>query len=155
MTAGNASQVSDGAAAVLICNEAGLKKMGSGVAPMALVRSLALAGDDPVTMLDAPIPATAKALAAADLHIGDIELYEVNEAFAVVPLAWQKAVGADVARLNVNGGACALGHPLGGTGAKLLSTLVSELARRPSARYGLQAICEGGGTANAMVVERC
>ena len=84
-----------------------------------------------------------------------MDLYEVNEAFAVVPLAWQKALGADLAKLNCNGGACALGHPLGGTGAKLMTTLCSELARRPNVRYGLQAICEGGGTANAMVVERC
>ena len=153
ITAGNASQVSDGSAAVLICNEEGLKKLG--VEPLAIVRSLALAGDDPVTMLDAPIPATRKALEKAGITLDDVDLYEVNAAFAVVPLAWQKALGADLAKLNCNGGACALGHPLGGTGAKLMTTLCSELARRPNVRYGLQAICEGGGTANAMVVERC
>ena len=96
----------------------------------------------------------ALALKRAGLRIDDIDLYEVNEAFAPVPLAWLKHLGADPAKLNVNGGAIALGHPLGGTGAKLMSTLVSELVRR-DARYGLQAICEGGGTANAMVVERC
>jgi acetyl-CoA C-acetyltransferase len=154
VTAGNASQVSDGSAAVLICNEEGLKKLGPGVEPLAVVHTLALAGDDPITMLDAPIPATRKALERAGLRIEDIDLYEVNEAFACVPLAWQKALGADLEKLNVNGGACALGHPLGGTGAKLMSTLVSEMVRRQS-RYGLQAICEGGGTANAMIVERC
>jgi len=153
ITAGNASQVSDGSAAVLVCNEEGLRKIG-GVAPLARVVSLSLAGDDPVTMLDAPIPATRKALERAGLAIDDIDLYEVNEAFACVPLAWRSALGAKMDRLNVNGGACALGHPLGATGAKLMSTLVSEMARR-GARYGLQAICEGGGTANAMIVERC
>ena len=99
ITAGNASQVSDGSAAVLICNEAGLKKLG--VEPLAIVRSLALAGDDPVTMLDAPIPATRKALEKAGITLDDVDLYEVNEAFAVVPLAWQKALGADLAKLNV------------------------------------------------------
>ena len=154
ITAGNASQVSDGSAAILICNEEGLKKLGHHVEPLAMVHTLALAGDDPITMLDAPIPASRKALARAGLTIADIDLYEVNEAFACVPLAWQKALGADLEKLNVNGGACALGHPLGGTGAKLMTTLVSEMVRR-QARFGLQAICEGGGTANAMIVERC
>ena len=103
-------------------------------------------------MLDAPIPATRKALEKAGITLDDVDLYEVNEAFAVVPLAWQHALGADLAKLNCNGGACALGTALGGTGAKLMTTLCSELARRPNVRYGLQAICEGGGTANAMAV---
>jgi len=104
-------------------------------------------------MLDAPIPATAKALSRAGLRIEDIDLYEINEAFASVPLAWLKATGADPQKLNVNGGACALGHPLGGTGAKLMSTLVMEMRRRNS-KFGLQAICEGGGTANATIISR-
>ena len=113
-----------------------------------------MVGSDPVLMLAGPIPATEHLLARAGLSIGDVGRYEVNEAFACVTLAWQKALGADPARLNVNGGACALGHPLGGTGAKLMATLVSEL-QRSGERYGLQAICEGGGTANATLIERC
>lgn len=152
ITAGNASQVSDGSAAVLIANETGLRKLG--IDPLARIHTLSLAGDDPVLMLAGPIPATRAALSRAGLAIEDIDLYEVNEAFACVPLAWQKALGADPERLNVNGGACALGHPLGGTGAKLMTTLVSELTRR-GGKYGLQAICEGGGTANATIIERC
>jgi acetyl-CoA acetyltransferase family protein len=151
ITAGLASQICDGAAAVLICNEDGLKKLG--VKPRAKVVALALAGSDPVMMLGAPIPATQTALAKAGLKIEDIDIYEVNEAFASVPLAWAKELGADLEKLNVNGGAMALGHPLGGTGAKLMTTLVHELERR-NARYGIQAICEGGGTANAMIIER-
>ena len=154
ITAGNASQVSDGSAAVLIANEDGLKKLGPGVEPLAIIRTLSLAGDDPVLMLAGPIPATATALQRAGLSIGDIDLFEVNEAFACVPIAWQKALGADPEKLNVNGGACALGHQLGGTGAKLMTTLVSELVRTKG-KYGLQAICEGGGTANATIIERC
>ena len=154
VTAGNASQVSDGSAAVLICNEDGLRKLGSGVQPLARIHTLALAGDDPVLMLAGPIPATLEALKRSGLTIHDIDLYEVNEAFACVPLAWQKALNAEPAKLNVNGGACALGHPLGATGAKLMTTLVSELVRTQG-RYGLQAICEGGGTANATIIERC
>ena len=105
-------------------------------------------------MLQAPIPATERPARRSAFSVDAIDLFEVNEAFACVPMAWAKALGADVAKLNVNGGACALGHPLGGTGAKLMSTLVSEMVRR-RARFGLQAICEGGGTANAMIVERC
>jgi acetyl-CoA acetyltransferase len=104
-------------------------------------------------MLEGPIPATKKALEKAGLSIDDIDLYEVNEAFGSVPLAWAKALNADMDKLNVNGGAQALGHPLGGTGAKLMTTLVHELERR-KAKYGLVAICEGGGTANAMIIER-
>lgn len=153
ITAGNASQVSDGAAALLIVNEAGLKKLGPNCVPLARITSLALAGTDPVLMLSGPIPATTKALERAGLKLADIDLFEVNEAFACVPLAWQKALGADPARLNVNGGACALGHPLGATGAKLMTTLVHEL-HRSGKKYGLQAICEGGGTANATIIER-
>jgi len=152
ITAGNASQVSDGAAALLVANEAGLRKLGD-VTPLARVHTLALAGADPVLMLSAPIPATEKVLAKAGLTMSDIDLYEVNEAFACVPLSWMKALHADPTKLNVNGGACALGHPLGATGAKLMSTLVMEL-HRTGGKYGLQAICEGGGTANATIVER-
>lgn len=150
VTAGLASQICDGAAAVLICNEAGLRKLG--VAPRAKIVSMALAGSDPVTMLGGPIPATEAALAKANLSTADIDLYEVNEAFAPVPLAWAKALKADLSKLNVNGGAMAIGHPLGGTGCKLMTTLVHELERR-GARYGVQAICEGGGTANACIIE--
>jgi len=152
ITAGTSSQICDGASAVLVCNEAGLKKLG--LQPRAKVVSLALAGSDPVVMLYGPVPATKNALQKANLKIGDIDLYEVNEAFAPVPLAWLKEVGADINKLNVNGGAMALGHPLGGTGTKLISTLVNELERRKK-RYGLLAICEGGGTANATIIERC
>jgi len=151
ITAGLASQICDGAAAILICNEAGLAKLG--VKPKAKIISLALAGDDPVEMLGGPIPATKSALKRSGLSLKDMDLYEVNEAFCSVPLAWAKVLGADMDKLNVNGGAMALGHPLGGTGAKLMTTLVHEMERRGS-RYGLQAICEGGGTANATIIER-
>ena len=154
VTVGNASQVSDGAAALLVANEAGLKKLGAGATPLAEVVGLQVVGSDPVLMLSGPIPATEQLLARAGLSIGDVGLYEVNEAFACVALAWCKQLGADPARLNVNGGACALGHPLGGTGAKLMTTLVSQL-QRGGERYALQAICEGGGTANATLIERC
>merc|ERR1712070_165071 len=152
VTAGLASQICDGAAAILICNEDGLKKLG--VKPRARFVSLGLAGADPVMMLGAPIPATEVALEKAGLSMKDMDLYEVNEAFAPVPLGWAKALGADLNKLNVNGGAMALGHPLGGTGAKLMTTLVHELQRRKG-RYGLLAICEGGGTANATIIENC
>ncbi|GMH80380.1 hypothetical protein TrST_g12910 [Triparma strigata] len=154
ITAGNASQMSDGAAGLLVCNEEGLKKLGSDVTPLAMIHSLALAANDPVIMLSAPIPATEKVLATAGLSMNDIDLYEVNEAFAVVPMAWAQEMGADEDKLNVNGGACALGHPLGATGAKLMTTLVHELVRQEK-KYGLLSICEGGGTANATIVERC
>ncbi len=119
----------------------------------ARIHTLATVGSDPEIMLEGPIPATEKLLERADLTIDDIDLYEVNEAFGSVPLAWAKAVGADLRRLNVNGGAQALGHPLGATGAKLTTTLLHELERR-EARFGLVVICEGGGTANAMLIER-
>ncbi|MDA9901697.1 acetyl-CoA C-acyltransferase [Gammaproteobacteria bacterium] len=151
ITAGSASQISDGAAAVLIANEEGVKRHGLTV--RARIHSLAVVGSDPVIMLEGPIPATQKVLQKAGLKIEDIDLYEVNEAFGSVPLAWAKAIGADLSKLNVNGGAQALGHPLGATGAKLMTTLLHELERR-GGRYGLLAICEGGGTANAMIIER-
>ena len=151
ITAGNASQITDGAAAVMICNDAGLKKIKND--PRAIIRSISVVGDDPVYMLTGPIPASKLALKTAGLSINDIDLYEVNEAFAPVPLAWAKELDADHAKLNVNGGAIALGHPLGATGAKLMTTLLHELERREG-KYALQAICEGGGTANATIFER-
>lgn len=151
ITAGTASQISDGAAAIMVANEDAVKKYNLPV--RAKIHSLAVVGSDPVIMLEGPIPATEKVLEKAGLTIDDIDLYEVNEAFGSVPLAWAKALNADPEKLNVNGGAQSLGHPLGGTGAKLMTTLVHELERR-DARYGLVAICEGGGTANAMIIER-
>ncbi len=151
ITAGTASQISDGAAAVMLANAEAVRR--HGLKPRARIRALAVVGSDPVIMLEGPIPATRKALERAGLSIDDIDLYEVNEAFGSVPLAWAKAVGADPARLNVNGGAQANGHPLGCTGAKLMTTLLNELERRKG-RYGLLAICEGGGTANATIIER-
>ena len=149
--AGTASQISDGAAAIMVANEDAVQKYNLPV--RAKIHSLAVVGSDPVIMLEGPIPATEKVLEKAGLTIDDIDLYEVNEAFGSVPLAWAKALNADPEKLNVNGGAQSLGHPLGGTGAKLMTTLVHELERR-DARYGLVAICEGGGTANAMIIER-
>ena len=151
ITAGTASQISDGAAAIMVANEEAVRKFDLPV--RAKIHSLAVVGSDPVIMLEGPIPATEKVLKKAGLSIDDIDLYEVNEAFGSVPLAWAKALNADPDKLNVNGGAQSLGHPLGGTGAKLMTTLVHELERR-QARYGLVAICEGGGTANAMIIER-
>jgi len=151
ITAGTSSQICDGASAVLICNERGLQRLG--LRPRLRIVSLALAGDDPVVMLSGPIPATRNVLARAKLSINDMDLYEVNEAFASVPLAWAKALGADLTKLNVNGGAMALGHPLGATGTKLCATLLHEMERR-NARRGLIAICEGGGLANATIFER-
>ena len=151
ITAGNASQITDGAAAVIICNDNGLKKIKAN--PRAEIVAISVVGDDPVFMLTGPIPASKKALEVANLSINDIDLYEVNEAFAPVPLAWAKELNADHSKLNVNGGAMALGHPLGATGAKLMTTLLHEMERRKS-KYGLQAICEGGGTANATIIKR-
>ncbi|MEP6501728.1 MAG: acetyl-CoA C-acetyltransferase [Betaproteobacteria bacterium] len=151
ITAATASQMCDGAAGVLIVNERGLKTLG--VKPLARIHHMSVLGHDPVIMLEAPIPATVRALAKAGLTLADIDLYEVNEAFAPIPLAWLKALGADPARLNVNGGAIALGHPLGGTGAKLMTTLVHALGQRGK-RYGLQTMCEGGGQANVTIIER-
>ena len=151
ITAGTASQISDGAAAVMVANEEAVRKFDLPV--RAKIHALAVVGSDPVIMLEGPIPATEKVLEKVGLSIDDIDLYEVNEAFGSVPLAWAKALNADPEKLNVNGGAQSLGHPLGGTGAKLMTTLVHELERR-QARFGLVAICEGGGTANAMIIER-
>ena len=151
ITAGTASQISDGAAAVMVANEEAVRKFDLPV--RAKIHALAVVGSDPVIMLEGPIPATKKVLEKVGLSIDDIDLYEVNEAFGSVPLAWAKALNADPEKLNVNGGAQSLGHPLGGTGAKLMTTLVHELERR-QARFGLVAICEGGGTANAMIIER-
>jgi acetyl-CoA C-acetyltransferase len=151
ITAANASQICDGAAAVLVVNEAGLKAMGA--TPIARIHQMTVIGHDPVIMLEAPIPATERALRKAGLSVADIDLYEVNEAFAPVPLAWAQALGADPTRMNVHGGAIALGHPLGGSGTKLMTTLVSALHDR-GGRYGLQTMCEAGGMANVTIVER-
>ena len=151
ITAATASQICDGAAGVMIVNERGLKALG--VKPLARIHSMTVIGHDPVIMLEAPIPATLKALDRAGMKIGDIDLYEVNEAFASVPTAWLKVTGGDPDKLNVNGGAIALGHPLGGSGAKLMTTLVHAMQDR-GARYGLQTMCEGGGLANVTIVER-
>jgi acetyl-CoA C-acetyltransferase len=150
ITAGNASQICDGAAAVLVVSERALKE--HGLKPLARVDALALAAGDPVIMLMEPVPATRKVLERAGRTIDDIDLYEVNEAFAPVPMTWLKEIGADPARLNVNGGAIALGHPLGATGAKLMATLVHALHKQGK-RFGLQTMCEGGGIANATLVE--
>ncbi len=153
ITAASASQICDGAAMLLVANERGLKSLGAAVKPLAIVRHMTVIGHDPVIMLEGPVPATPIALRKAGLKLDDIDLFEVNEAFASVPLAWLKATGADPARLNVNGGAIALGHPLGASGAKLMTTLVHALRSR-NARYGLQTMCEGGGLANVTIVER-
>lgn len=150
-TAATASQICDGAAGLLVVNERGLKTLG--VKPLARVHHMTVIGHDPVIMLEAPIPATQRALQKAGMKIDDIDLYEVNEAFAPVPLAWLQTLGADPARLNVHGGAIALGHPLGGSGAKLMTTLVHALGQRGK-RYGLQTMCEGGGLANVTIIER-
>lgn len=151
LTAATSSQICDGAAGVMIVNERGLEALG--VSPLARIHSMTVIGHDPVIMLEAPIPATLKALDRAGLKIGDIDLYEVNEAFASVPTAWLQVTGGDPDKLNVNGGAIALGHPLGGSGAKLMTTLVHAMQDR-GARYGLQTMCEGGGLANVTIVER-
>jgi acetyl-CoA C-acetyltransferase len=151
ITAANASQICDGATGVMIVNERGLKALG--VQPLARIHHMTMIGHDPVIMLEAPIPATERALKKAGMKIDDIDLYEVNEAFASVPLAWLKALGADPVRLNVNGGAIALGHPLGASGTKLMTTLVHALGQRGK-RYGLQTMCEGGGMANVTIIER-
>lgn len=151
LTAASSSQICDGASAVVIANEAGLRRMNA--KPLARVHHVSVHGGDPVVMLEAPLEATKRALDRASMSIDDVDLYEVNEAFASVPLAWLRAVGADPARLNVNGGAIALGHPLGASGTRLLSTLVAALHRRQG-RYGLQTMCEGGGLANVAIIER-
>jgi acetyl-CoA C-acetyltransferase len=151
LTAATSSQICDGASATLIVNERGLKALG--VTPLARIHHMSVLGHDPVTMLDAPLPATLAALKKTGLTIDDIDLFEVNEAFAPVPLAWLQATDADPERLNVNGGAIALGHPLGASGTKLMATLVHALHKR-NKRYGLQTMCEGGGMANVTIVER-
>ena len=151
ITAGNSSQISDGAAAVLIMSEEMANRLG--LTPRARFHSFALAGVDPVTMLTGPIPSTRKVLEKSGLTVDDIDLFEVNEAFAPVVLAWQKEIGADLAKTNVNGGAIALGHPLGCSGARLMATMLNEL-ERTGGRWGLQTMCEGGGLANATIIER-
>ena len=151
ITAAVASQISDAAAALLICNERGLRE--HGLTPRARIRHLSVRGADPVWMLTAPIPATAHALRKTGLSIDDIDLVEINEAFASVVLAWLAETGADPSKVNVNGGAIALGHPLGATGARLMTTLLHEL-ERTGGRYGLQTMCEGGGQANVTILER-
>ncbi|MFI5035354.1 MAG: thiolase family protein [Acidimicrobiales bacterium] len=151
VTAGNSSQITDGASAVLVMSEERARQLG--YTPRARFHAFALAGVDPVTMLTGPIPATAKVLERAGLTLDEIDLVEINEAFASVVLAWQKEHHADLARVNVNGGAIALGHPLGASGGKLMSTLLNEL-ERTGGRYGLLTMCEGGGLANATVIER-
>ena len=151
LTAAVASQISDGASAALVVSEAALKRYG--LTPRARIHHLSVRGDDPVMMLSAPIPATAYALGKAGMSIEDIDVVEINEAFASVVLAWLKETGADPARVNPNGGAIALGHPLGATGTKLFATLLNEL-ERTGGRYGLQTMCEGGGTANVTIIER-
>jgi acetyl-CoA C-acetyltransferase len=151
ITAATSSQICDGASGVMIVSEAGLKALG--VEPLARIHHLTVVGGDPVIMLEAPIPATMRALAKTGLSIDDIDLFEVNEAFASVPVAWLKETKADPDRLNVNGGAIALGHPLGASGTKLMATLVHALRARGK-RYGLQTMCEGGGLANVTIIER-
>ena len=151
ITAATSSQICDGASGVMIVNEAGLKTLG--IEPMARIHHMTVVGGDPVIMLEAPIPGTEKALKKAGMKIDDIDLYEVNEAFASVPAAWLKTLDADPDKINVNGGAIALGHPLGASGAKLMTTLVYALNDR-NKRYGLQTMCEGGGLSNVTIVER-
>ena len=150
ITAGNASQICDGASGVLIASERAVKE--HNLKPLARIDNLTVTAGDPVIMLEEPIPATAKALERSGRSLADIDLFEVNEAFASVPLAWLKATGADPAKLNVHGGAIALGHPLGASGAKLMATLVHALHRHGK-RFGLQTMCEGGGIANVTIVE--
>jgi acetyl-CoA acyltransferase len=151
ITAGNSSQISDGAAAVLIMERETAKKLG--LKPRARFVSFSLAGDNPIMMLTAPIPATYKVLKKAGLTLDGIDLIEINEAFASVVLAWQRETGANMQKVNVNGGAVAIGHPLGASGARLTAVLLHEL-ERTGGRYGLQTICEGGGMANGMIIER-
>ena len=151
VTAASSSQICDGASACMVVNERGLRALGA--EPLARIAHLSVIGHDPVVMLEAPIPATLAALAKARLDVDDIDLFEVNEAFAPVPLAWLRMTGADPDRLNVHGGAIALGHPLGSSGTKLMTTLLHALRRR-GGRYGLQTMCEGGGLANVTIVER-
>jgi|TARA_R110001606_G_scaffold73379_7_gene169201 acetyl-CoA C-acetyltransferase len=151
ITAANASQICDGSSAVLVCSEQALKD--HGLTPRARIVNLTVTAGDPVIMLEEPLFATDRALQRAGMNIGDIDLYEVNEAFAPVPLAWLKHVGADRAKLNVHGGAISLGHPLGASGSKLMATLLNAL-EQSGGKYGLQTMCEGGGQANVTIIER-
>jgi acetyl-CoA C-acetyltransferase len=151
ITAASSSQICDGASGVMIVSEKGLKELG--VRPLARIHHLTLLGHDPVIMLEAPLPATEKALKRAGMSVDDIDLFEVNEAFASVPVAYIQSLGVDPSKINVNGGAIALGHPLGASGTKLMTTLLNALDTR-GGRYGLQTMCEGGGMANVTIVER-
>lgn len=150
ISAANASQICDGSSGVLVVSERALKQ--HGLKPIARIHNLTVTAGDPVIMLEEPIPATRRALARAGMSIGDMDLYEVNEAFAPIPLAWLREIGADPAKLNVNGGAIALGHPLGASGTKLMATLIHALRAR-NKRFGLQTMCEGGGIANVTIIE--
>ncbi len=151
ITAATSSQICDGASAVMVVNEEGLKNMG--VEPLARIHHLTLMGGDPVIMLETPLPATMRALERTGMSVDDIDLFEVNEAFASVPVAWLQETGADPDRLNVHGGAIALGHPLGASGTKLMTTLVHALKAKDKT-WGLQTMCEGGGLANVTIIER-
>lgn len=150
ISAGNASQISDGSAALLITTSEKARELG--LTPLVRIHTTVMAGDDPIIMLTAPIPATKKVLDRSGLSIDDIGVFEVNEAFAPVPMAWAVETGADTSRLNPMGGAIALGHPLGGSGARLMTTLIHRM-RNTGSRYGLQTMCEGGGMANATILE--
>ena len=151
ITAAVSSQIADGAAALLIASAAAVRRYA--LKPRARIHHISVRGADPVWMLTAPIPATQYALAKSGMQLSDMDLVEINEAFASVVLAWERELKADMARVNVNGGAIALGHPLGATGAKLMTTLLHELERRGK-RFGLQTMCEGGGQANVTIIER-
>jgi acetyl-CoA C-acetyltransferase len=151
ITAATASQICDGASGVLVCNETGLRALGA--KPLARIHHMTVIGHDPVIMLEAPLPATTQALKKAGMRLDDIDIFEVNEAFASVPLAWLKHTNANPEKLNIHGGAIALGHPLGASGTKLMTTLIHAL-HRTGKRYGLQTMCEGGGLANVTIVER-
>ena len=151
LTAAVASQLSDGASCALIASERAVKE--HGLKPRARIHHISVRADDPIYMLTAPIPATKHALAKSGMRPEDIDLVEINEAFAPVVLAWQKETGWDLSKVNVNGGAIALGHPIGATGTRLMTTLLSEL-ERTGGRYGLQTMCEGGGQANVTILER-
>ena len=151
LTAALASQISDASAAMLVASEAAVKA--HGLTPRARIHHISVRGEDPIRMLSAPIPATRYALERAGMTMDDIDLVEINEAFASVVMAWEKELGVDHAKVNVNGGAIALGHPLGATGVRLMTTLLHEL-ERTGGRYGLQTMCEGGGQANVTIIER-
>ena len=151
LTAAVASQISDGATAMLIASEGAVKQ--HGLKSRARIHHMSVRADDPIYMLTAPIPATEYALEKAGMTLDQIDLVEINEAFAPVVLAWQKETGADLSKVNVNGGAIALGHPIGATGTRLMATLLNEL-ERTGGRWGLQTMCEGGGQANVTIIER-